>query len=144
MSDATEDRIPAEPYSRADLERNIPIMARVWFGAVLEPSDVISITEDLGQRFGPEVLAGNVGIDHIRSVIRDHIPAERPCQTYRIGELEIVELNSDLHGLGWTLFNVEDHGADIVAIQVGLSEQDRRRVLAEALTEMVRRAPATA
>jgi hypothetical protein len=64
---------------------------------------------------------------------------ERPCLQYRIGELHIVELNSKPHGRTWTIFP----DADIIAIWVGLSEQDRRRALAEALTEMVAEVPTT-
>jgi hypothetical protein len=143
MNNATEDRTAATisgPYTRADLERNIPIMASVWFGAVLEASDVNSITEDLVQRFGPKVLAGKVDIGHIGNVIRDHIPAEHPCQTYRMAGLQIVEMPSFAFGETWTVFPE----LDTIGILRGLSEDERRRVLAEALTEMVRRSSTTA
>ncbi|MCU1616786.1 MAG: hypothetical protein JWO98_4326 [Frankiales bacterium] len=64
---------------------------------------------------------------------------ERPCLQYRIGELLIIELNSKPHGRTWTIFP----DADTIAIWVGLSEHDRRRALAEALTEMVTEALTT-
>jgi hypothetical protein len=61
---------------------------------------------------------------------------DRPCCEYRIGELQIIELPTIARGRTWTIFR----DLDIIAIWVGLSEQDRRRALAEALTEMAAKA----
>ncbi|TQN44390.1 hypothetical protein FHU33_3892 [Blastococcus colisei] len=59
---------------------------------------------------------------------------ERPCHQYRIFGVDIIELPSGLHGRDWTIFRE----ANIIGIRVGMSEQERRRALAEALTEMVK------
>lgn len=58
---------------------------------------------------------------------------DRPCLQYRIRGLHIVELSSKPHDRTWTIFRE----LDIIALWVGLSEEDRRRALAEALAELV-------
>lgn len=57
---------------------------------------------------------------------------EQPGYAHRIRGLQIVELPTMAHERTWTIHR----DLDTIAIQVGLPERDRRRALAEALTEM--------
>lgn len=58
---------------------------------------------------------------------------ELPCYQYRIGGLLIVELPSLPYEQSWTIFR----DVDVIGILAGLTEQDRRRVLAEAMAELI-------
>lgn len=58
---------------------------------------------------------------------------EVTCREYRIGDLLIIELPTMAYSRTWTIHR----DLDIITIQLGLPEQERRRALAEALSEMV-------
>lgn len=58
---------------------------------------------------------------------------------HRFHGLEIIEMSHMAHGATWAAQPEDGY----ILIQLGLSEEDRRRALAEALTEMVASAPAT-
>ncbi|MDP5184797.1 hypothetical protein QOZ88_19360 [Blastococcus sp. BMG 814] len=58
---------------------------------------------------------------------------DRPCHQYRVGALLVVEMPTLAHDRAWRAYPE----LGIVGILVGLSEQDRRRALSEALAHLV-------